>query len=127
MKVFKCTKCGNMISYLNKDACDVKCCGEAMVELVPNTTDAAGEKHVPVIEIDGNTVTVKDQLHILCLRSTQFSGLFSRQSREDSVRHLSRVMSLLRFLQLLMATRLLKRMSTAISTDCGRLRLKGVS
>ena len=59
MKVFKCTKCGNMISYLNKDACDVKCCGETMVEIVPNTTDAAGEKHVPVIEIDGNIVTVK--------------------------------------------------------------------
>ncbi len=58
MKVFKCAKCGNMISYLNKDACDVKCCGEAMVEVVPNTTDAAGEKHVPVIEIDGNIVTV---------------------------------------------------------------------
>jgi hypothetical protein len=25
----------------------------------PNTTDAAGEKHVPVIEVSGNTVTVK--------------------------------------------------------------------
>ena len=63
MKVFKCTKCGNMISYLNKDACDVKCCGEAMVELVPNTTDAAGEKHVPVIEIDGNTViSISDKI-----------------------------------------------------------------
>ena len=59
MKVFKCAKCGNMISYLQKDECDVKCCGETMVEIVPNTTDAAGEKHVPVIEIDGNIVTVK--------------------------------------------------------------------
>lgn len=58
MKVFKCTKCNNMISYLNKDACDVKCCGEAMVELVPNTSDGAGEKHVPVISVEGNTVTV---------------------------------------------------------------------
>lgn len=28
-------------------------------ELIPNTTDAAGEKHVPVIEINGETVTVK--------------------------------------------------------------------
>lgn len=58
MKVFKCTKCNNMISYLNKDACDVKCCGEDMVEIVPNTSDGAGEKHVPVIEVNGNTVTV---------------------------------------------------------------------
>jgi superoxide reductase len=30
-----------------------------MVELVPNTTDGAHEKHVPVIEKDGNKVTVK--------------------------------------------------------------------
>ncbi len=28
-------------------------------ELIPNTTDAAGEKHVPVIEVSGDTVTVK--------------------------------------------------------------------
>ena len=28
-------------------------------ELIPNTTDAAGEKHVPVITVDGDTVTVK--------------------------------------------------------------------
>ena len=28
-------------------------------ELIPNTTDAAGEKHVPVIEVNGETVTVK--------------------------------------------------------------------
>ena len=28
-------------------------------ELIPNTTDAAGEKHVPVIEVAGDTVTVK--------------------------------------------------------------------
>ena len=29
-----------------------------MVELVPNTTDGAHEKHVPAVEIDGNKVTV---------------------------------------------------------------------
>ena len=59
MKIFKCTKCNNIISYLEKDACDVKCCGETMVELLPNTSDGAGEKHVPVVEVDGNIVTVK--------------------------------------------------------------------
>ena len=28
-------------------------------EIIPNTTDAAGEKHVPVIEVSGNVVSVK--------------------------------------------------------------------
>ncbi|MCR4687921.1 MAG: desulfoferrodoxin, partial [Saccharofermentans sp.] len=37
---------------------DIPCTGGHMEELVPNTTDAAGEKHVPVITIDGAKVTV---------------------------------------------------------------------
>ena len=28
-------------------------------ELIPNIADAAGEKHIPVITVDGDTVTVK--------------------------------------------------------------------
>ncbi|MCI5722799.1 MAG: desulfoferrodoxin [Erysipelotrichaceae bacterium] len=32
--------------------------GSDMVELVANSTDAAGEKHVPVITVDGNKVHV---------------------------------------------------------------------
>ena len=59
MKFFKCAKCGNIFIYLNKDVCDMKCCGETTVEMIPNTSDGAGEKHVPVIEKDGQKVTVK--------------------------------------------------------------------
>jgi superoxide reductase len=35
------------------------CCGDHMTELVPGTTDASLEKHVPVVEVNGNIVTVK--------------------------------------------------------------------
>jgi superoxide reductase len=38
---------------------ELQCDGEPMVELKANTVDAAVEKHVPVIERDGNKVTVK--------------------------------------------------------------------
>ncbi len=34
------------------------CCGQKMVELVPGTTDAAVEKHVPVYSVEGNSVKV---------------------------------------------------------------------
>ena len=34
------------------------CCGEAMQEMVPNTVDAAKEKHVPVYNVNGNIVEV---------------------------------------------------------------------
>lgn len=58
MKLFKCEKCGNIIAMVHESGAPVVCCGEKMVELVPNTTDAAQEKHVPVIAVDGQKVTV---------------------------------------------------------------------
>ena len=58
MTLFKCEHCGNIIAYLKDSGVRVQCCGEEMKPLIPNTTDAAGEKHVPVIAVDGSTVTV---------------------------------------------------------------------
>ena len=58
MKFYICNHCGNIIAYVKSGGVPVVCCGEKMQELVPNTTDAAVEKHVPVIQIDGAKVTV---------------------------------------------------------------------
>ena len=57
--VYKCDVCGNLVEGLWDGKPDISCCGQPMRELVPNTTDAAKEKHVPVIVRDGNKVTVK--------------------------------------------------------------------
>jgi superoxide reductase len=54
MKFFICRHCGNIIAYATNKGVPVICCGEKMQELVPNTTDAAHEKHVPVVIVDGN-------------------------------------------------------------------------
>lgn len=52
-EVYRCTKCGNIVEVLNPGA-PLWCCNEKMQLLEENTTDAAVEKHVPVIEkIDG--------------------------------------------------------------------------
>lgn len=59
MTFYICKGCGNIIAYAEKKGCNVKCCGEEMVELVANTTDGAHEKHVPVYTVEGNTITVK--------------------------------------------------------------------
>lgn len=59
MQFYVCKHCGNIVTHLKKSGVPVMCCGEAMSELVPGTTDGALEKHVPVIEIAGKTVTVK--------------------------------------------------------------------
>ena len=59
MRILVCKKCGNMVAELKKGTCPVKCCGEPLEELVANTTDAAVEKHVPDVTVDGNKVSVK--------------------------------------------------------------------
>lgn len=57
-KFYICKHCGNIVGLINNAGVPLVCCGEHMTELVPNTTDAAAEKHVPVITVDGNKVVV---------------------------------------------------------------------
>ena len=58
MKIFKCDTCGTMVDELYKGGCDPSCCGKSMTELIPGTSDGATEKHVPVVTVDGNKVSV---------------------------------------------------------------------
>ena len=57
-KFFICKHCGNLVGMIHNAGVKIICCGEPMTELVPNTTDAAGEKHLPVVEVSGKQVTV---------------------------------------------------------------------
>ncbi len=50
LSIYKCNKCGNVIEVIHSGPGALACCGEDMVLLSENTTDAAQEKHVPVIE-----------------------------------------------------------------------------
>ena len=50
----KCMSCVALVKVLEDCTCEncgIKCCGEQMKELVPNSVDAAIEKHVPTYEI----------------------------------------------------------------------------
>jgi desulfoferrodoxin ferrous iron-binding domain len=57
-KFLVCRHCGNIVAYVKESGVPIVCCGEEMSELKPGTTDASLEKHVPVIAVDGNNVTV---------------------------------------------------------------------
>lgn len=60
MKFLRCKVCGKIVALVNDcSSCPTKCCGEAMEEMVPNTQDGAHEKHIPVVSVEGNIVTVK--------------------------------------------------------------------
>jgi len=59
LQVYKCDACGNIIEVLHGGPGTLVCCGKPMKLLVENTTDAAKEKHVPVIEKTATGVKVK--------------------------------------------------------------------
>ena len=65
MKLFKCEKCGNIIEIINEGSKGLVCCGEQMLELLPNTFDASKEKHVPMcIESDDYVaVRIGEDIH----------------------------------------------------------------
>ncbi len=65
MQVYKCEKCGNIVEVLHAGDGDLVCCGQPMKLFVENTTDAAKEKHLPVVEktADGYKVTVGSVPH----------------------------------------------------------------
>ena len=50
LQIYKCDICGNIVELLHEGADALVCCGEPMKLFEENTTDAAKEKHVPVIE-----------------------------------------------------------------------------
>ena len=58
-KFYICKHCGNIMAKVKDSGVPVVCCGENMTEIIPGTTDAAVEKHVPVYEVKGNIVVVK--------------------------------------------------------------------
>lgn len=59
MKFYRCKHCGQIIAKVKDTNVPIICCGEAMSELIPGTTDGATEKHVPVYEVKGNIVNVQ--------------------------------------------------------------------
>ena len=60
MKFLRCKVCGKIVAMVNDcSSCPTKCCGEAMEEIIPNTSDGAAEKHVPVIKVEGERVVVE--------------------------------------------------------------------
>ena len=58
-QVFKCELCGNMVEVVHASGGTLVCCGQPMTLKTENTTDAAKEKHVPVVEKVEGGVLVK--------------------------------------------------------------------
>lgn len=59
MKFYVCAHCGNIITFVKDSGVPVMCCGEKMQEIIPGTVDAAVEKHLPIVSVEGSQVTVQ--------------------------------------------------------------------
>ena len=58
-QVYKCEICGNIVEILHTGGGQLICCGQDMTLLEEKDSDEGQEKHVPVIEKQGNKVIVK--------------------------------------------------------------------
>ena len=56
LKFYKCEHCGNIAVKPYDKGVPLFCCGQKMTELTANSVDAAVEKHVPVVTVDGAKV-----------------------------------------------------------------------
>lgn len=59
LEIYKCEVCGNMVEMIHEGAGELVCCDQPMKGFDENTTDAAREKHVPVVQVVGDQITVK--------------------------------------------------------------------
>ncbi|MBT3261210.1 desulfoferrodoxin [bacterium] len=58
-QIYKCTICGNIVEMVHASMGELVCCGQKMNLMQENTTDAAQEKHVPVIEKTAQGLKIK--------------------------------------------------------------------
>ncbi len=59
LKFYRCNSCGNLLLSIVDPFVIPSCCGSSMEILEANSKYEAAEKHVPIIEDDGNCITVK--------------------------------------------------------------------
>lgn len=58
-QVYKCSVCGNMTEVVHAGGGTLVCCGKDMLLMADDVKpEISTEKHTPIVERDGNTVTV---------------------------------------------------------------------
>lgn len=58
-KFYICRRCGNLVGMIHDTGVPLMCCGQKMEALEPNTVEASGEKHLPVVSVEDGVVKVR--------------------------------------------------------------------
>ena len=60
LNLYYCETCKNLVEVLNNNpTLNLQCCGKDMKKIEANTTDGATEKHMPVINIEDNSLFIQ--------------------------------------------------------------------
>ena len=89
-KFFFCKHCKNLTASLFSSGIPMVCCGEVMKEIIPNSVDAAVEKHKPVVTItsDGNiSVNIGEAPHPM-IEEHYIEWIFIETSKGGSFKYL---------------------------------------
>ena len=64
-KFFICEHCGNIVGMIHSADVPLMCCGQKMTKLEAGVKEASKEKHIPVVSVNNNlvTVTVGEVIH----------------------------------------------------------------
>ena len=86
-KFYICEHCGNLITTIHNAGVPLVCCGEKMKELLPNTVEASGEKHLPVAQLSGSTLTVTVGTSLGLSKSLSFCRYFRYTPKDSECGH----------------------------------------
>lgn len=57
-KFYICEQCRNITIMVKNSGIPVVCCSRKMTEIIPGTSGASAQKHIPVYQVENRTVTV---------------------------------------------------------------------
>ena len=57
-KFYVCETCGNLVGTINESGVPMMCCGKKMTKIEAGVVEASREKHIPVVTVENNIVTV---------------------------------------------------------------------
>jgi len=82
LQFYYCEDCGNLVIMLKNSGVPVVCCGQKMIELIPGTTDASQEKHVPVYRVGDQQVLVSVGATVHPMEEEHFIEWVAIQTRQ---------------------------------------------
>lgn len=74
MEFYTCLNCNNIVTQIGAGADVLQCCDEKMKKLEVGIVEASLEKHIPIVDIDGDRITVKVAKEMHPMEEKHFIG-----------------------------------------------------